>query len=133
MKRVMMKSKIHRATVTETNLDYEGSLTVDEDLLDAADILPNEQIHVWDVTNGARLITYALVGQRGTGIVCVNGAGAHLIKPGDVVIIATYAEMKNRDAKRHTPLVVFVDDKNREKVEAKPAKASTTVRDDDDD
>ena len=130
MKRTMMKSKIHRATVTETNVDYEGSLTIDEDLLDAADILPNEQIHVWDVTNGARLVTYALVGQRGTGTVCVNGAGAHLIKPGDVVIIATYAEMKNKEAQRHTPRVVFVDDKNREKVEAKVAK---TVRDDDDD
>ena len=109
MKRTMMKSKIHRATVTETNVDYEGSLTIDEDLLDAADILPNEQIHVWDVTNGARLVTYALVGQRGSGAVCVNGAGAHLVKPGDVVIIATYAEMKNRDAKRYKPLVVFVD------------------------
>jgi aspartate 1-decarboxylase len=125
-----MKSKIHRATVTETNVDYEGSLTIDEDLMDAADILPNEQIHVWDVTNGARLVTYAIVGSRGTGTVCVNGAGAHLIKPGDVVIIATYAEMKNRDAKRHTPLVVLVDDKNREKVEAKSTKA---IRDDDDD
>ncbi len=75
MKRIMMKSKIHRATVTETNLDYEGSLTIDEDLMDAADILPNEQIHVWDVTNGTRLVTYALVGPRGTGTICVNGAG----------------------------------------------------------
>jgi aspartate 1-decarboxylase len=126
----MMKSKIHRATVTETNLDYEGSLTIDEDLLDAADILPNEQIHVWDVTNGARLVTYALLGARGTGTICVNGAGAHLIKPGDVVIIATYAEMRNKDARRHKPRVVFVDGKNREKEEEpKPAR---TVRDDDD-
>jgi aspartate 1-decarboxylase len=113
----MMKSKIHRATVTETNVDYEGSLTIDEDLLRAADILPFEQIHVWDVTNGARLITYALVGERGSGAVCVNGAGAHLIKPGDVVIIATYAEMKNRAAKKHEPLVVFVDEKNRAREE----------------
>ena len=113
MTRTMMKSKIHRATVTETNLDYEGSLTVDEDLLRAADILPHEQIHVWDVTNGARLITYALAGRRGSGTVCVNGAGAHLIKPGDIVIIATYAEMKNRAAKKHEPLVVLVDENNR--------------------
>ena len=113
----MMKSKIHRATVTDANLDYEGSLTVDEDLLRAADILPNEQIHVWDVTNGARLITYALAGARGTGIVCVNGAGAHLIKPGDVVIIATYTELNNRAAKKHEPLVVLVDEKNRAKEE----------------
>ena len=102
MKRMMMKSKIHRATVTETNLDYEGSLTIDEDLLHAADILPNEQIHVWDVTNGARLVTYALAGARGTGIVCVNGAGAHLIKPGDVVIIATYTETARTAPPRST-------------------------------
>jgi len=109
----MLKSKIHRATVTETNVDYEGSLTIDEDLLEASDILPHEQIHVWDVTNGARLITYALPGQRGSGIIGVNGAGAHIIKTGDLIIIATYAEMKNRDARRYKPLVVLVDGKNR--------------------
>jgi aspartate 1-decarboxylase len=95
----MMKSKIHRVTVTEANLDYEGSL--------------NEQVHVWDVTNGHRLITYALAGKRGSGIVCVNGAGAHLIKPGDLVIVATYATMKDKDAHRYKPLVVFVDAQNR--------------------
>src|SRR5262245_22690777 len=120
----MMKSKIHRATVTETNVDYEGSLTVDEDLLDAADILPHEQIHVWDVTNGARLVTYALAGERGTGTVCVNGAGAHLIRPGDVVIIATYAVMKKKEARRHGPLVVFVDEKNRQKEEPRAPQRS---------
>jgi aspartate 1-decarboxylase len=113
VKRTMMKSKIHRATVTETNVDYEGSLTIDENLLEAADILPNEQIHVWDVTNGTRLITYALAGPRGSGAICVNGAGAHVIKTGDLIIIATYAEMKNRAAKRYEPLVVLVDEKNR--------------------
>ena len=113
MRRIMMKSKIHRATVTETNLDYEGSLTVDQDLLEAADILPNEQIHVWDVTNGARLVTYALAGLRGSGAVCVNGAGAHLIGIGDLIIIASYAEMRNRDARKHEPTVVFVDERNR--------------------
>lgn len=110
-----MKSKIHRATVTEANLDYEGSLTVDEDLLDAAGILPYEQLHVWDVTNGTRLVTYALVGKRGSGTICVNGAGAHLVKPGDLIIIATYTEMKKKDAVRHEPTVVFVDEWNREK------------------
>ncbi len=115
MQRLMMKSKIHRATVTETNLDYEGSLTIDRDLLDAADILPNEQIHVWDVTNGTRLITYALAGRRGTGEVCVNGAGAHLIKTGDLVIIATYAGFEDAEARRHEPRVVFVDGKNKRK------------------
>jgi aspartate 1-decarboxylase len=120
MRRVMMKSKIHRVTVTEANLDYEGSLTIDEELLEAADILANEQVHVWDVTNGNRLVTYALVGKRGSGIVCVNGAGAHLIKPGDLVIVATYASMKDKDARRYKPLVVFVDADNRLKKLPKP-------------
>jgi aspartate 1-decarboxylase len=115
MRRYMMKSKLHRATVTETNLDYEGSLTIDTNLLEAADILPHEQIHVWDVTNGARLVTYALAGERGSGTVCVNGAGAHLIKTGDTVIIATYAEMEDADARRHQPLVVFLERGNKVK------------------
>ena len=84
MQRVMFKSKIHRATVTEAELHYEGSLTIDEALMEAADILPHEQIHVWDVTNGARLMTYALPGVRGSGTICVNGAGAHLVKVGDL-------------------------------------------------
>jgi aspartate 1-decarboxylase len=116
MRRVMLKSKIHRATVTEANLDYEGSLTIDEDLLEAADILPNEQVHVWDVTNGSRLTTYALAGRRRSGVICVNGAGAHLIKPGDLIIIATYTTLRDKDARRYKPLVVFVDDANRVKV-----------------
>lgn len=113
MQRVMFKSKIHRATVTAANLDYEGSLTVDADLLDASDILPFEQIHVWDVSNGARLVTYALPGKRGSGEICVNGAGAHLIKPGDLVIVATYAAMTGRKAKRYQPTIVLVDEANR--------------------
>ena len=106
------KSKIHRATVTGANLNYEGSLTVDADLLDAADILPYEQIHIWDVTNGARLVTYALPGPRGSGQFCVNGAGAHLVKPGDLVIVATYTLMSGRKAKKYEPTVVFVDQSN---------------------
>jgi len=113
MQRMMFKSKIHRATVTGANLNYEGSLTVDADLLEAADILPYEQIHVWDVSNGARLVTYALPGVPGSGEVCVNGAGAHLIKPGDLVIVATYAAMSSRKAKKHEPTVVFVDASNK--------------------
>ena len=112
MQRLMFKSKIHRATVTAANLNYEGSLTIDPDLLDAADILPYEQIHVWDVSNGARLVTYALSGTRGSGEVCVNGAGAHLIKPGDLVIVATYTLMSGRKAKKYEPTVVFVDESN---------------------
>jgi aspartate 1-decarboxylase len=113
MRRTMLKSKIHRATVTGANLDYEGSLTIDLDLMQIADILPNEQVHVWDVTNGTRLVTYALTGERGSGEVRVNGAGAHLIKPGDLIIIATYTEMKESKARRHEPTIIFVDEKNR--------------------
>lgn len=115
MKRFMMKSKLHRATVTETNVDYEGSLTIDADLLEAADMLPFEQIHVWDVTNGARLITYTLPGPRGSRVFCVNGAGAHLINTGDVIIIATYAELEDAEARLHQPRVVFLDEENKVK------------------
>ena len=116
MRRTVFKSKIHRATVTEANLDYEGSISVDQDLLDAADILENEQVHVWDVTNGTRLITYALRGKPGSGEVQVNGAGAHLIRPGDTIIIATYASFEESELKGHAPRVVFVDAKNRAKL-----------------
>ena len=121
MRRTMLKSKIHRATVTATDLEYEGSLTIDAELLHAADILPHEQIHVWDVTNGTRLVTYALVGAAGSGVVQVNGAGAHLIKPGDVVIVATFTTLKTRQARRFTPAVVFVDGDNK----AKPTPAGS--------
>jgi aspartate 1-decarboxylase len=109
----MMKSKIHRATVTAAEKDYEGSLTIDADLLDAAEILPHEQIHVWDVTNGARLITYALRGEPGSGVIQVNGAGAHLIHPGDIIIIATYASFDEAEIRGFEPIVVTVDAKNR--------------------
>jgi aspartate 1-decarboxylase len=111
----MFKSKIHRATVTGTHLDYEGSLTVDADLLDAADILPYEQIHVWDVTNGSRLVTYALPGERGTGVIQVNGGGAHHVRTGDIVIIATFTELETPAAREYRPTVVFVDAQNRRK------------------
>ena len=112
MRRTILKSKIHRATVTDANLHYEGSLTIDQDLLDAADILQHEQIHVWDVTSGTRLITYALSGERGSGVICVNGAGAHLIQKGNVVIVATFTQMKTKEAKRFRPGVVFVTPEN---------------------
>jgi aspartate 1-decarboxylase len=121
MRRTMLKSKIHRATVTAANVDYEGSLLVDSDLLAAADILPNELIHVWDVTNGSRLITYALAGDPGSGIVQVNGGGAHHVKPGDIVIIATFTDMKTKDAKKHVPIVVFADGANRPHTKPVPA------------
>jgi aspartate 1-decarboxylase len=108
----MIKSKIHRATVTATDKDYEGSLTVDASLLEAADILAYEQVHVWDITRGTRLLTYAIPGEPGSGVVCVNGAGAHLVHPGDLVIIATFAEMEETEARSHRPEIVLVDEKN---------------------
>jgi len=101
--------------VTDANLHYEGSLTIDRNLMDAADILPNEQIHVWDVTTGARLITYALEGERGSGVICVNGAGAHLMKKGDLIIIATFTTMKTKSARKYQPAVVFCDSANQTK------------------
>jgi aspartate 1-decarboxylase len=109
----MFKSKIHRATVTEANIDYEGSLTIDQDLLDAADMLPWEEVHVWDIDNGARLVTYILAGPRGTGTICINGAAAHLVKPGHKVILATFAQMEEEQARSHQPRVVLVDEANR--------------------
>jgi aspartate 1-decarboxylase len=112
MRLSMFKSKIHRATVTEANVDYEGSLTIDQDLLDAAEMLAWEQVHVWDIDNGARLVTYILPGPRGSGVVCINGAAAHLVKPGHKVILATYAEMEEREARTHKPRVILVDDDN---------------------
>jgi len=113
MRLSMLKSKIHRATVTEANLDYEGSLTIDQDLLDAAKMLAWEEVHIWDVDNGARLATYILPGPRGSGVVCVNGAAAHLIKPGHKVILATYTSIEEKQARKHQPMVILVDDKNR--------------------
>ena len=110
----VFKSKIHRATVTHADLEYEGSVTVDSDLLDAAEILPYEAIHIWNVTRGSRLMTYALPGPRGSGAICVNGAAAHLNKPGDRVILATFAEMTREEARKHRPIVVRVDSENRQ-------------------
>jgi len=111
--RTMLKSKIHRATVTEANLEYEGSVTVDEDLLRAADILPYEQVDLYDCTNGNRLHTYAIPGEPGSGEICVNGAAAHLIKPHDVVIIASYVQVGDREAHGWQAKRVFVDGHNR--------------------
>jgi aspartate 1-decarboxylase len=109
----MFKSKIHRATVTEADIHYEGSLTVDASLLEAADILPYEEVHVWDITRGTRLRTYAIAGEPGSGIVCVNGAGAHLVYPGDLIIIATFTPLEDAAARAHRPRIVVVDGKNR--------------------
>lgn len=113
MKLRMFKSKIHRATVTHADLEYEGSVTIDEDLMERAQILPHEEVHIWNVTRGSRLSTYALVGPRGSGAICVNGAAAHLNEPGDLVILATFAEMNAEEARQHEPVVVRVDEYNR--------------------
>jgi aspartate 1-decarboxylase len=109
----MMAGKIHRATVTEANLDYVGSITLDPDLMDAAGILPYEQVHVLDVTNGARLETYAIIGERGSGEVCINGAAAHLVHEGDLVIIVTYEQVSEEAARGCAPRQVHVDARNR--------------------
>lgn len=111
--RPMMVGKIHRATVTAADLDYVGSVTVDADLLAAADLLPGQQVDIVDVTNGARLTTYAIAGEAGSGVVCVNGAAAHLVHPGDVVILIAYAMLPDAEARTYTPRVVHVDALNR--------------------
>lgn len=112
MRRTMLGGKIHRATVTEACLDYEGSITVDEDLLDAAGILEYEAVEVWNVTNGSRLRTYAIAGARGSGVVCVNGAAAHRARAGDLVILASFVSLTDAEARAHRPRVVFVDARN---------------------
>ncbi len=113
MRRILFKSKIHRATVTHADLEYEGSVTIDEDLMDAAGIWNYEAVHVWNITRGTRLETYAIKGPRGSGVVCINGAAAHLNKPGDRVILATFAELEESEARAHEPAVVLVDRQNR--------------------
>ena len=113
MRRTFFKSKLHRATVTHADLDYEGSVTIDAALMEAARIAEYEAVHVWNVTRGTRLQTYAIEGERGSGIVCINGAAAHLCRPGDRVIIATFAELEEREASAHVPTVVLVTSDNR--------------------
>lgn len=111
MKRQMFKSKIHRATVTGANVDYEGSISIDSELMRLADIFPYEAVHVWDITNGARLMTYAIEGKSGE--ICVNGAGAKLCKVGDLIIIATFAELTDKRAIKWNPLVINVNSNNK--------------------
>jgi aspartate 1-decarboxylase len=109
----MLKSKIHRATVSEANLAYEGSVTIDAELMQAADLLPWEQVQIYDCTNGSRLTTYAIPGEPGSGEICINGAAAHLVKPGDVVIIASYAQLDEAECRGYEAKRVFVDGANR--------------------
>jgi aspartate 1-decarboxylase len=116
----VFKSKIHRATVTHADLDYEGSVTIDADLMQAAQIMPYEAVHIWNVTRGSRLVTYALEGPRESGAVCVNGAAAHLNQPGDLVILATFADLSPEEACAHQPIVVRVDEHNRPLGDSQP-------------
>ncbi|MCB9682315.1 MAG: aspartate 1-decarboxylase [Alphaproteobacteria bacterium] len=113
MQRRMFLAKIHRATVTHADLEYEGSVTIDADLLHAAGMLEHEEVHIWNVTRGTRLVTYTLAGPHGSGVICVNGAAAHHMSPGDIVILATFATMDDAEARAHVPTVVRVDRHNR--------------------
>lgn len=113
MQRTMCKGKIHRATVTEANMNYIGSITIDRDLLEAADIYPYEKVQVVNVTNGARLETYTIAGGRGSGVICLNGAAARLAAPGDIVIIISYGQYDEKELHALEPRIVFVDAENR--------------------
>ncbi len=113
MMRKLLRAKIHRATVTGADLDYEGSVTIDQDLMAETDLVTHEAVHVWNVTNGERFETYAIPGRRGSGVVCVNGAAAHKVSKGDLVIIAAFSWMSEAETRAWKPKVVFVDEKNR--------------------
>ncbi len=113
MERKMLKSKIHRAVVTGADLHYEGSVTIDRDLMDAADISPYEAVTIWNVTNGNRFETYAIEGEPGSGVICINGAAARMVAPKDLVIIASFVGMDDAEARSHEPRLVFVDEENR--------------------
>ncbi|WP_028373314.1 aspartate 1-decarboxylase [Legionella lansingensis] len=110
--RKMLKSKIHRAQVTHADLEYEGSITIAPELLAAADILPNEAVNVWNVTAGTRFETYAIAGEKNSTSICVNGAAAHLVTPGDIIIIASFIQIQEEFCHQHKPIVIFVDERN---------------------
>jgi aspartate 1-decarboxylase len=112
--RTLLKSKIHRATVTQCELHYEGSCAIDEDLLDAANMVENEQIHIWNINNGERFVTYAIKGKRGSGMISVNGSAARKASVGDLIIIASFAGVSQADVATHRPQLVFVDAHNRQ-------------------
>lgn len=113
MLRTMFKAKIHRATVTDADLNYEGSITIDEDLLDASGILPYEKVDIYNITNGARFSTYTIVGKRGSGEICLNGAAARMVQKGDLIIIVSYGIYSEDELKNYKPVVVHVDKNNR--------------------
>lgn len=112
MFRMMMNSKIHRAQVTQADLNYVGSITIDEDILDAVGMLPNEKVHIVNNNNGARFETYIIAGERGTGVICVNGAAARLVQKGDIVIIISYVYVDNKEVAEHTPTVAIMGENN---------------------
>ncbi|MBI5236292.1 MAG: aspartate 1-decarboxylase [Deltaproteobacteria bacterium] len=112
MQRMMLKSKIHRATVTDANVNYEGSVAIDESLMEAAGIYPFEQVHIYNIMNGNRLTTYAIKAERGSGVISINGAAARLAEKGDLVIIASYSALEEREAMAHVPVLVYVDADN---------------------
>jgi len=113
MLRRLLKSKIHRVTVTEADLDYEGSLTLDRNLMDVADLFPYEEVHIFNLTNGHRFSTYVIEGQRGSNVVCVNGAAAHLAREGDCLIIANFSIYNENEFKKHIPRLIYVDESNK--------------------
>jgi aspartate 1-decarboxylase len=113
MQRFMLKSKLHRATVTDADLHYEGSISIDEGLMEAAEIIPYEKVAIYDVSNGERFTTYAIKGERGSGVICLNGAAARKVSRGDLIIIATYVLMDDADAKSWSPKCVLLDEQNR--------------------
>lgn len=115
MLRTLLKSKIHRATVTDANLHYEGSVTIDRELMLAAGFIDFEQVHIYDVNNGNRLVTYVIPGPPGSGVICINGAAAHLVHPGDLIIICAYGQFSEQELAGFRPLVVHVDEQNRVK------------------
>ena len=119
MRRSLLKSKIHRATVTEADLDYEGSLTIDKNLMEAAQLLPYEEVNIFNITNGHRFSTYVIEGERGSNTVCVNGAAAHLAREGDCLIIASFSFYDEIECKEHTPRLIYVNEEN-EIIDFKP-------------
>ncbi|SEG78471.1 aspartate 1-decarboxylase [Paenibacillus sp. UNC499MF] len=127
MFRTMMKSKLHRATVTEANLNYVGSITIDEDLMELADLLPNEKVQIVNLNNGSRMETYTITGPRGSGCVCLNGAAARLVQPGDVVIIISYALMSEETAADYVPKVVILEEGNKVAEDRYEEKHSTVL------
>ncbi|MFS0840245.1 aspartate 1-decarboxylase [Paenibacillus sp. 1P03SA] len=127
MFRTMMKSKLHRATVTEANLNYVGSITIDEDLMELADLLPNEKVQIVNLNNGSRMETYTITGPRGSGCVCLNGAAARLVQPGDVVIIISYALMSEETAADYVPKVVILEEGNKVAQDRYEEKHSTVL------